>query len=121
MDSWIPWASGAAVVISAIIAGVFAWINRRGGERARREPTWGELVEENRKQRAEFEAFRENTEERFSALDVKFGAFVRVLTSLAEQWPADHSPELDPTDIEQLGTTLPVKFRPRRRPKPTTT
>lgn len=128
---WGPYVSGAALVIAAMVTGAWLWINRKGGEKATRmaeaakakaareasrEGTWSDVVTENRDLRKELSEFRDETEKRFEAVDRKFIALERVLTAVAEQWPDEFPvPEFDPADIEELGTTMPVRFRPTRR------
>lgn len=114
-DNWAPWISGAAIVIAAIAAGLFAWINRKGGERARREPTWNELVTENRALRVELSEFRKETEERFDKLDREVVAMKEVISTFADKWPDGHPiPEFRPEVLAELGDTLPPKLRVRK-------
>ena len=113
MTELLPWSPLIGGVAIAVVSGLFLlWKTRQEGQ-SKRDPTWGELVAENRKQREEFDDFREKTDTRLNALDRKLDATARVLTALAEQWHGD-PPLLDPADIDALGTTLPAKFRPRR-------
>lgn len=130
MSEWVPWVSLLGTLITVIGGGVFLVINRRGGERARRDPSWKELVDENRAQREEFNQYKTETEERFEALEAsnkkrfdelenKVGALTRIVQTTAEQWPESHPiPEFDPRDIEILAHTIPRRFRARPRPAP---
>lgn len=120
------WILAGVGLVAAIVSGVFAIILRRGGEAARRAPTWTELTSENRALRAdlaaaatqlraatnyttqrdddfidlrrEFEDFKDRVEGRDAIL-------ARVLRSAAAQWPIgekgpafDHIIELDMID-----------------------
>lgn len=119
MNEWIQWVSLGGTVLTALIGGTFLVLNRRGGERARRDPSWKELVDENRAQREEFSEYKAATEKRFEALESKVGALTRIVQTTAEQWPESHPiPEFDPRDIEILAHTIPRRFRARPRPAP---
>lgn len=123
ITNWILAGVGLA---AAVVSGVFAIVNRRGSEAARRQPTWAELTAENRALRSdvaaaaaqlraaadyatqrdddyidlrrEFEDFKDRVEGRDAIL-------ARVLRSAAGQWPTgapgptfDHIIELDQID-----------------------
>lgn len=38
---------------------------------------------------------------------LKSSAFARILRAIAKQWPTDHGPDLDPSDIALLEDTIP--------------
>ena len=121
------WVSVAAAVVTVVGGGIFTILNRRGGERAKREPTWGELVEENRALREELRQLEERLERRLTAQDEKITtqdrkifALTRSLETIARHWPPDHPvPDLDADDVEVLADSLPLPFRRRRRAAPT--
>lgn len=128
------WILAGVGVVAAVLSGVFAIVNRRGSEAAKRQPTWAELTIENRALRAdiaaattslraaaeyatkrdddfidlrrEFEDFKDRVEGRDAIL-------VRVLRSAAAQWPTgatgptfDHIIELD-----MIGDLMPPAWR----------
>lgn len=71
--------SALAIVTVSVIGARSAWKNSRktAAEQAaaRREPSWNELVIENRAQRTEMDAFRD----RFDAMEDKFGGELKDL------------------------------------------
>jgi len=112
---WSPVIGTAAV---ALIYGIFRLINRRGGEKARREPSWVELADENRKLREEVSALSDKFEAFMARQAKRDAAFRNILASASEQWPADHAgPTFDENDIAALSDTMPAKWRPRRIPR----
>lgn len=108
----------------------------------KREPTWVELEESNRKLRAEmdenksaFEAELERQRSSFEArlqeiearqgkfeqkTNTRIGALSNMLYAAADQWPTDHpGPEFNPEDLDALeNTDLPYVWRGRRRAQP---
>lgn len=130
----VPWIPAFVVTIGGVVAGVFALWNRRGGERAKRTPTWAELATENRLQRdelraaanelrgaraeytslgddytdlrREFEDFRDQVTGQIRLRDA-------VLRAAAEQWPAGHpAPSFDHLlDLDQIDGILPPAWR----------
>lgn len=49
---------------------------------------------------------------------MKSSAFARILRAIAKQWPTDHGPDLDPSDIALIEDTIPPTWlRQRRRPQ----
>lgn len=96
---------------------------------ARREPTWNELVTENRNlredvsnQSKEMTAFKSEFESKFDALerkmDRKIRAFENILKDIRNQWPADHEPPLFNSEdlTELLDANIPWKDRIRTMP-----
>ena len=53
MNEWVPWVPTIGAAILAIIAGIIAIYNRRGGEKAKQLPTYEEYAAENRALRAD--------------------------------------------------------------------
>lgn len=47
---------------------------------------------------------------------LKSSAFARILRAIERQWPGDHSPDLDPSDIELIEDTIPPMWLRKRRP-----
>ncbi|MDJ1113248.1 hypothetical protein [Microbacterium dauci] len=50
---------------------------------------------------------------------LKSSAFARILRAIARQWPSDHGPDLDPSDIALIEDTIPPTWL-RRPQNPTT-
>lgn len=46
---------------------------------------------------------------------LKSSAFARILRAIARQWPSEHGPDLDPSDIALIEDTIPPTWL--RRPK----
>lgn len=136
-----PWIPVIASAVLAVVAGIFAWLNRRGGEKSRREPTWVELTNENRllrtdvanaadalrtsagalnrreqdllDLRAEFDEFRDDTK-------TMMKAHSQALLEASAQWPTDRpGPVFSPWVVEKLDDTMPPKWRTRRRRRAT--
>lgn len=95
----------------------------------KREPTWVELEESNRKLRAEMEGNKKESDERYQSLEARFdhfekstnkriGALSNMLHASAEQWPDTHTgPYFDQADLEALeNTDVPFVWRNRIRP-----
>lgn len=96
---------------------------------AKREPTWNEVVDENRKlrtdldnQKKEYDARIEAIEKRFEAFEKKtntrIGALSNMLHSASSQWPADQpGPYFSQEDLDALeNTDVPFVWRNRVRP-----
>lgn len=47
---------------------------------------------------------------------LKSSAFARILRAIARQWPTDHGPDLDPSDIALIEDTIPPTWLRRARP-----
>lgn len=95
----------------------------------RREPTWVELDEANRKLRQEMEDNERKADERFKKLEERFDSFVQktntrigalsnMLHASAQQWPSDHTgPYFSQEDLDALeNTDVPFVWRNRVRP-----
>lgn len=48
---------------------------------------------------------------------LKSSAFARILRAIARQWPSEHGPDLDPSDIALIEDTIPPTWL--RRPRTT--
>lgn len=96
---------------------------------AKREPTWNEVVDENRKlrtdldsQKKDYDAKIESIEKRFDAFETKtntrIGALSNMLHSASSQWPADTpGPYFSQEDLDALeNTDVPFVWRNRVRP-----
>lgn len=46
---------------------------------------------------------------------MKSSAFARILRAIAKQWPTDHGPDLDPSDIALIEDTIPPTWLRQRR------
>ncbi|MEV8336963.1 hypothetical protein [Leucobacter sp. NPDC077196] len=46
---------------------------------------------------------------------LKSSAFARILRAIAKQWPTDHGPDLDPSDITLIEDTIPPTWLRQRR------
>jgi hypothetical protein len=134
---YTPWIPAIVGVLAAIIAGTFAILNRRGGERARRQPTWAELATDNRLLREELSTasvelraarrdlvaadriegdltdLRREFEEHVERVEDRDRVLGNVLASAHEQWPAGHpGPTFDHIlDLDMIGDTLPPQWR----------
>ena len=94
----------------------------------KREPTWVELEESNRKLRAEMADQKTEAESRIAGLEARFNEFeartekrekamFRVLNDASIQWPESHpGPLFDSEDLETLADTIPSRWRRRFRP-----
>jgi len=95
----------------------------------RREPTWVELDDANRKLRQEMEDNERKADERFKKLEERFDSFVQktntrigalsnMLHASAQQWPSDHTgPYFSQEDLDALeNTDVPFVWRNRVRP-----
>lgn len=95
----------------------------------RREPSWVELDEANRKLRQEVDDNKEDAERRIKALEDRFETFVNktntrigalsnMLHASAQQWPTDHpGPYFLQEDLDALeNTDVPFVWRNRVRP-----
>lgn len=103
---WIPTIVGAIAAVATIIA---ATINRGGAARSRREPTWSELLER-------VTDLEEKVQELERSERRKMGAVLRILRSIASQWPTSTGPDLDPRDIELIEETIPPQWIRRGTP-----
>lgn len=81
----------------------------------RREPTWNELVTENRNQRADINALRTDFNALEGKMDRKITAFENIVREIFNQWPADYDPPMfNAEDITELrDTNIPWKNRVR--------
>lgn len=103
----------------AIAGGVFGIVNRRGGEKSRKYPSWVELDKANRELRGEMDGIRRELDEiRTSFQQLKAEqverdvAITNVLHDIASQWPRDASaPTFRHRDLEVLGDTVPRPWR----------
>lgn len=123
------------VLPSTIVAFVSGWFILAGkrreraaaeaaAEAARLEkqfPGWQELVDENRRLRADLTA----TDEKLSGIENqltevrkedtrKMQAVARILRALFDQWPGGETPNLDPADIAEIEDTIPPAWVRRR-------
>ncbi|MBC6496121.1 hypothetical protein [Microbacterium sp. 4-7] len=84
-------------------------------------PGWQELVDENRRLRADLTA----TDEKLSGIENqltevrkedtrKMQAVARILRALFDQWPGGDTPNLDPADIAEIEDTIPPAWIRRR-------
>lgn len=89
---------------------------------AQREPTWNELVTENRNQRVELttqgdaiEQLRRDMTNLERKMDRKISAFENILRDVANQWPAHMDPPVFNSDdlTELLDNNIPWKNRAR--------
>ncbi|WP_020097376.1 hypothetical protein [Microbacterium sp. 11MF] len=46
---------------------------------------------------------------------LKSSAFARILRAIARQWPSDHGPDLDPSDIALIEDTIPPTWLRRQK------
>lgn len=46
---------------------------------------------------------------------LKSSAFARILRAIARQWPTDHGPDLDPSDIALIEDTIPPTWLRRQK------
>lgn len=46
---------------------------------------------------------------------LKSSAFARILRAIARQWPTDHGPDLDPSDIALIEETIPPHWLRAKR------
>lgn len=116
-DGWaaiIPW---VVTAIGVTGAGIWAIVNRRGGERyTSRIPlpaSYSDLYA--RLSHVEDEVTRLRDE----VYDLKGErqALRNIIYDLADQWPIDRpKPALNQVDVDILGDTMPHKFRSTRRP-----
>lgn len=119
MVDWGVWVTVFAASVSVIGAGIFAILNRKGGERARKVPSWVELDDSNRELRAEMALFRDEISElQREVRELKHAQVARdlaisnVLHDIARQWPRDAAaPAFDREDLEVLGDTVPRTWR----------
>lgn len=49
---------------------------------------------------------------------LKSSAFARILRAIARQWPTDHGPDLDPSDIALIEDTIPPTWLRKHHPRP---
>lgn len=49
---------------------------------------------------------------------LKSSAFARILRAIARQWPTEHGPDLDPSDIALIEDTIPPHWVRRARKEP---
>ncbi|RBO73048.1 hypothetical protein [Microbacterium sp. H6] len=49
---------------------------------------------------------------------LKSSAFARILRAIARQWPTDHGPDLDPSDIALIEDTIPPPWLRKHPPRP---
>lgn len=119
--------------VLALIAVVYGKIQDRKSKReeadqtaaARREPTWNELVTENRnlreevtKQGDEIERIKSDLSRYKRATNRKFTAFENVLRDIFHQWPKDHEyPLFNSDDLTELrDADIPWRDRVRSMP-----
>lgn len=97
---------------------------RESNREARREPTWNDVVTENRKLREEltatnkrFDEFVAEFQEYKTRTSRKIDAFVETLADAARQWPENHDgPVFDPDIFDTLeDTEIPVRWKGRIR------
>lgn len=128
LQALLPWSPQIGIIVVAIIAGYFAVINRRGGEKSRMQASWAELEASNRGYREEaiklpgqLTAMKQELKDEFdrqiNALEGKFNrkvnAVSRMFRAVADQAPPGFIPRLDPDDVAELDEdTLPPQWRP---------
>lgn len=132
-----PW---IVVVLAGTVGGIWAFVNRRGGEKAKRRdmepPSWeavwahmketetqwkakfaeqdAKLAKQAAEHAAEMKAARDEITLMRTTTAIKDRAVTNILAALANQWPKDSPPTLNQEDIDVLGDTMPHKFRPTR-------
>lgn len=120
----------AGLVFNQIFRNRNARVDTDNATTLKREPTWVELEESNRKLRAEMKDQGEGhdkkireLEERFDTFEkktnVKIAAMSNMLHAASRQWPAEApGPYFDPADLEALEhTDVPYIWRNRVRPR----
>lgn len=128
--NWESLLLGAIPGILALVAVVYSKIQERKAKKAeadqtaaaRREPTWNELVTENRNLRVEVNGLGEDVDRIKRDLDQykkstnrKFSAFENMLRDIFHQWPADvEYPRFNSDDLSELrDANIPWKDRVR--------
>lgn len=114
---------GAIISVLGVVAtGVFTIINRRGGEKAKREPTWVELETANRELRKEMADRDRENDERFEKLEKEVRDLQRQVRTT--EWAASHvmreaSEQLDgvpvftPAYADPIIHLIPHRWRPQ--------
>lgn len=108
--------SASVAVLGAVATGIFAIINRKGGDRAQRrlhqEPSWAELVTENRNLREELSELSRRFDQFEDRVDRRDRAFTRILHDISAQWPEDvPNPSLNQGDLDVISDRLPWNWR----------
>lgn len=96
---------------------------------AKREPTWNEVVTENRQLRSDLTQQKKEHDDKIESLELRFnnferstnrriGALSNIIHATASQWPADHAgPYFPKEDLEALeDTDIPFVWRNRVGP-----
>jgi len=101
---WIP-------VGIAIIAAIASILNseraRRSILQAHREPSWAELHARLRDVEARCESLETTNQ-------LEMGAVARIFRRIAQQWPTEDGPDIDPEDLKIINNVVPAKWM--RRP-----
>lgn len=117
------WLYGAIPGGLALIAVIYGKIQDRRQKReeldqtaqARKEPTWNELVTENRSLRQDVTELRRDFNALEGKMDRKVSAFESIVREIWTQWPADYeAPVFNSEDLLELqDTSFPWKHRVR--------
>lgn len=109
--AWMP-------AIVALIAGVVTVVVRFLPDRTRREPSWNEVVTENRALRDELNDLKTRFDNFETKTNVRIGALSNMLHASAAQWPESHpGPYFESKDLGALELTdVPYVWRNRTRP-----
>lgn len=131
--NWESILLGAIPGVLALLAVIYGKMQERKQKReeldqtnqARREPTWNELVTENRNLRAdvnrqdgEIDKIKSDLSNYKRATNRKFSAFENMLRDIFHQWPVDHEyPVFNSDDLTELrDADIPWRDRVRAVP-----
>lgn len=129
IDSVVPFLPLIAVVIGGITAGIFTIVNRRGGDRSKRRPSWVELDNSNRELRDEIDEmrtshseFEKSVNDRFTQMELLHGSRLiaagRIMDDVSKQAPVGFVPVLKAEDVELIPEYVPIQWRIRRLASP---
>ena len=117
-DDWVPIfaavAAGFFTLTAALIGAIFAWQKNRADRNVAERVTKAQIdAQIDARLSRELEgayARIDALEQEQSAHAQQMGAVARILRTIAQQWPNEHSPLLDPTDIALIEDTIPVHW-----------
>lgn len=68
------------------------------------------LLQENEELNAKVEALEKKVEHLERREGLRMGAVARIFRAIANQWPGDHGPDLDPADIALIEDAVPPRW-----------
>lgn len=116
-EAWTALLGGGGVF--GLISGLLVYLATRGKTRADAKTALDARIDARVKEQLEgawkkISQLEEDVRELTEKDRLKSGAFARILRAIARQWPDEHGPDIDPTDIALVEEVIPPTWVRRR-------